>query len=232
MSARTILRLEFSLILFVTATPLMAQNRPGGPAAARRGGAASAATPVLPNDPKLLKLHRQFVREAEQLATDYEQEGDVDRARAVYNEILKLVPAYPRARARLAEIRTREATADKKRFEVRADKGWQDTGVIVKQGKPIRIAASGVWTWKMTRRLGPDGMEIPAEVKDFPLGSLIGIVVTGEKDKKVKPFLIGPGTQFMAKQTGRLLVRMHDPDPGDNEGLLDVDITGTFEGAR
>lgn len=182
----------------------------------------------LPDDPKLLKLHEEFVTKAEKLAKDYEKDEKVEKAVACYEEILRLVPNYPKAVAALTKIRQREATADKKIFEVQADKGWQDSGVTLIQGKPVSIRASGKWIFRMEHELGPDGIPIPEDLREFNLGSLLGLVVDGDP-KDAKPFLVGSGTEFVSEVSGKLLLRMYDGKMEDNAGKMKVEIVGTFE---
>jgi hypothetical protein len=181
----------------------------------------------LPPDPRLLALHREFVQKAEKLAQEYEQKRDFDKAKACYEEILHLVPDYPAAKSALATLIEREFTAEKKVVDVHANRDWQDTGVVVVQGKPVRIKASGTWTLNMSYRLTPAGISIPEELRDFNLGSLIGVIAGGDP-KAIKPFLIGEGTEFVAERTGRLLLRMYDNDVNDNVGKITVEISGSF----
>ena len=68
-------------------------------------------TKPLPNDPELLALHRDFVKSAEKLAVKYEKEKEWSKAKDCYEEILKLVPAYPPARAKVGDLLQMEATA-------------------------------------------------------------------------------------------------------------------------
>jgi hypothetical protein len=216
--------------------PMGNQPRGPGPGNPRRqlprtGGQAEQPgppKPTLPADPKLVELHRQFVIKAEKLAMEYEQEEEYDKARDVCREILKLVPGYPKALQVLERIDKAETTADEKKLEIHANRNWQDTGVQVIQGKPIVIEASGTWTFRMSHVLDSEGMEIPKELRDFKLGSLLGVIVTGNP-KENKPFFIGSGTRFVADQSGRLYMKMHDSDPQDNAGKLDVQIRGTFD---
>ena len=186
--------------------------------------------PPLPSDPRLLTLHREFVKKAEKLAAEYEHSKQPDKALVVYEEILKLVPAYPRARQALDRLHERELTADRRVFDVLANKSWQDTGIKAIPGKPIRITASGAWTFNMSHKLGPEGMEIPPALKNFKLGSLIGVINAEQDDpKKIKPFYIGQSMELTPQQSGPLLVRMHDSDPSDNSGKITLEITGRFE---
>jgi hypothetical protein len=187
--------------------------------------------PPRPTDPKLIELHKDFLSKAEKLADDYERKKQHDKAREVYEAILRLVPSYPRAEEALKKIRDAEATTDKKQVIVLATKGWQDSGIVLQEGKPVIIEAKGTWTFKMSHQLGPDGIEIPKELRDFNLGALIG-VIAGTDPKEAKPFHIGERKEFTAEHTGRLMLRMYDSDPSDNAGQITVQIQSTFVGGK
>ena len=138
----------------------------------------------------------------------------------------------------LKKIRETEATTNKKQMDVSANvttgKGWTDTGVDLVEGKPVIIHAEGKWTFKMSYELGPEGMEIPKELREFNLGSLIGIIVgpDAKELKDAKPFHIGAQKEFTADRSGRLLLRMYDYDPSDNAGKIKVTIQSTFSKAN
>lgn len=227
------------LVLAVAGT-LLAQpggQRPGGERDDRRGrrdrgGDEEPQPPAeqkveLPQDPRLLALHKDFVTKAEKLAVEYERGGELDKAREVYVQILRLVPNYPAAVRKLDEITQREATAERKVVDVAADQGWQPTGIQLQAGKPVRIKATGEWTFRMVHKLSADGMEIPEELRDFKLGALVGMIAGGDP-KDVKPFAIGANYEFTPDRSGQLMLRMYDSDPSDNAGKLSVEITGTF----
>jgi hypothetical protein len=186
----------------------------------------------LPQDKRMLDLYIKFVKDAERLAAEYERDKQPEKAREVYKEILSVVPDYVRAKKKLQEYFEKEATAERKVVEIQANQAWQKTGVKLIPGKPITIQATGTWTFKMSQKLGPGGMVIPKELRNFNLGALVGIVMPegpiNEKNKP-KPFLVGDGTQFVAGGAGHLMLRMYDSDPSDNLGKMKVEIIGTFE---
>jgi hypothetical protein len=194
--------------------------------------------PARPTDPKLIELHKEFLSKASKLAEDYERKKQHDKAREVYEAILRLVPAYPQAEQALSKIRETEATTNKKQIDVAANMtagrgwtaGWTDTQIDLVEGKPVIISAEGKWTFKMSQELGPEGMEIPQELREFKLGALIGIIVSPDAKelKDVKPFHIGAQREFSAERSGRLLVRMYDYDPSDNVGKIKVTVQSTF----
>jgi len=182
---------------------------------------------ALPSDKRLLALHKTFVTEAEKLAGEYERDRDWDKAKDVYNEILKLVPQYTTAQEKLNAIKLREATANTESMEVSAKKDWQYAGIILQEGKPITIRAQGKWTFVLEAETSPEGIAIPKELQEFKLGSLIGYIDTGDA-KNDKPFEIGAETSFIAKQTGKLYLRMYDSNPNDNNGSVKVEFAGSF----
>lgn len=187
----------------------------------------AAKTRPLPDDKRLLALHLDFVKRAEQLAKEYESDKDWGKARAVYEEILKLVPQYPPAQSRLAQIIEREASAKTVTVTIKANEAWQDTGIDLIAGKPIAIVASGTWVFHLKVDTSAEGLSIPKELRDFNPGSLIGLIPEQEAGK-AKPFQVGSGKQFLAERSGRLFLRMYDTDPSDNSGQLKVEIRGTF----
>lgn len=223
-----------ALILMACAEPLAAQQQPrqprnnGGQGGNQAGGNRKPQV-ELPDDPKLLEIHKNFVLAAEKLAGDYERGGQIDKARNCYTEILRLVPTYTPAEDKLAKIKEKEATADKKLIDVYANKGWQDTGIQVLAGRPISFHSTGQWTFKMTYNLQADGLEIPKELRDFPLGAMIGLIADSTDDKDAKPFLVGTNKSFDAPKSGRLFLRIYDSDPEDNTGRIGVVVEGTFK---
>ncbi|HWB08427.1 MAG TPA: hypothetical protein VG826_04355 [Pirellulales bacterium] len=194
-----------------------------------QGSDAAKSEPELAADPRLKKLQVDFVIEAARLAKEYERKRDIEGARGCYEQILRLVPHHPEAEKALERIHGEELTAEKKKLQVKATDGWQDTGVNVIANRPIQIRADGTWTFRMEYVLDADGMEIPEELKDFNLGCLVGKIVTGGNADENKPFQVGKEQTFTPEAAGRLFLRMYDHDPSDNKGYLSVEITGTFE---
>lgn len=211
--------------------PMPPGGFPGGRGFGRgrnRGQQQPQEEAKMPTDPRLLAIHKEFVSKAEKLAGDYEKAKELDKARTCYEEILKLVPKYPPAVEALQKLRDKEFSAEKKSVDIYANKGLQDTGIDLVAGKPVRIEVTGSWTFVMNETLGPDGMEIPENLRNFNLGALFGVVETGNKDD-AKPFLIGSQYEFTAEKSGRLMLGMWDSKHSDNAGKLDVTIRGTFD---
>lgn len=230
MRRRVTLMLVFGLLVALTVT--QAQERrnqgQGNRRNAQQQEEGEEEAPPLPTDQRLLALHRTFITQAERLALEYERDQDIDKAKTVYQEILKLVPQYEPAQVKLEAIRQLEANAARKTFEVKADRPWQDTGVTVIAGKPITIRAAGAWTFTFTAELTAEGITIPEELKEYNLGSLVGYIDTGNPETS-QPFVLGPEKAWIPEHSGRLYVQMYDNDPRDNKGSLQMEFIGSFE---
>ncbi len=182
----------------------------------------------LPTDKRLLALHVDFVKKAMALAEEYKRKKEVDKAIDCYEEIVKLVPSYTDAHQQLGVLRRNELSAQTTEFEVRADKGWQSTGITLIPGKPISIRATGAWTFSFTQKLGPDGIPIPEELRDYNLGCLVGMIDTGDP-KDALPFVVGAQKSFVAEKTGKLYLRMYNSRLNDSTGSLKVQFLGRYK---
>lgn len=187
--------------------------------------------PQLPSDPQLLSLHKEFVAKAEKLAMEYERKKELDKAREVYESLVRLVPKYGSAEQGLNRILTNQRQQDRRLTDVEADQPWQDTGVTLREGMPVHIEVKG--SWKVVYETGPEGIEIPEELRQrdgrIKLGTLIGVIANSPSAlTEEKPFVIEQNMNFHAKKTGRLYMRMFDVDPTDNQGKLYVLIQSTF----
>jgi hypothetical protein len=195
--------------------------------------------------PKGKELDRQhddiikdFVTRTHKLALQYQQAGAYNKAKDSLELILKVSPDDQQAQSLLEKLHKQELGENKKVFKVMANQGWQKTGVQVVEGKPVAIEAKGDWVFVMRRTVAPDGIDVPEDMKRFPLGSLIGVIAGDEpapkkdsKDKRERelnrPFLIGSQKVFdHAPATGMLLLKIHDSDESDNQGQLTVTISG------
>jgi hypothetical protein len=209
-------------------------QRPGGNGNGNGNGQPQppAAAP-LPNDDRLMALHRRFVQDAEKLAAEYEQKKQLDKAAAVYREMLKLVPAYKSAQESLNKIETIEANTNQISVSIEAKDWWQDTGIRLIEGKPIKMAAQGTWNLKLQHDLGPEGIDMEKLPKGCNLGELIGVIVQpGDDPKKMKPFAIGSKHSMVADRAGALWVAMCDFDHKDNSGHIVLTCVGRFEVAK
>lgn len=181
----------------------------------------------LPPDPRLVELHREFVTKAEKLGDEYARKKDWEKARIVFGEVLKLVPNYKPAVEKLKVINGELSNANKKVVVIEAKDGWQDTGIDLEEGSPVAFRVEG--EWMLVHVSDANGLEIPREIRDFKLGSLIGVIAkSATPDKDMRPFTIGTQKQMSAPESGRLLLKMHDVVNDDNRGTVRVEISGNF----
>jgi hypothetical protein len=75
-----------------------------------------------------------------------------------------------------------------------------------------------------------DGLEIPREVQDYRLGSLIGVISDSPMPgANAKPFTIGKSSELTAPEGGKLFLKMHAKDNEACRGTMDVEISGNFK---
>lgn len=224
--------------MLMVCLPASAQSSSARRAAARqqqqmqqRMREIAESQPEFPSDPQLMNLHREFISKAEKLAAEYENKKQYDKAREVYESLVRLVPKYGKAETALSRVLGSQARQDSKKALVMANKQWQDTGVNLVKDMPVHIDVTG--TWKVVYETGPKGIEIPADMRPrdsrIKLGTLIAVIVTKPSElTEERPFILSDGQDFVARKTGRLFLRMFDVDPSDNEGRLLVNIQSTF----
>jgi hypothetical protein len=120
-----------------------------------------------------------------------------------------------------------------KEISVRADLGWQTTGVIVPQGTRLRIRSAG--SVQLDDQPQP-WISHPAGVtlkyhRGQPIGQLQATILPPQSSKEVvttplEVFPIGEEAEFVASETGWLLLRVADnpSDLDNNEGSFLAEI--------
>jgi hypothetical protein len=99
---------------------------------------------------------------------------------------------------------------------------WTSTGLIVKRGDRIRIAATGSVTIDPVsgRTAGPEGVSEMSDPKklmpDQPTGALIGVIGADNDDF----IFIGRSTEFTATRDGLLFLSVNEGSLGDNTGTF------------
>jgi hypothetical protein len=223
------------VVLLAACLSLLGQERGKGPInKGKRPPPETEAPPSrpLPDDKRLLAIHLEFVKSAEKLGKEYEGAKDWGKARAVYEEILKLVPQYKPAAERLSAMREYEANAQTATLQIKATEGWQDTGIDLLPGKQVTITASGSWTFHLELKTNAEGLTIPKELRDFNPGCLVGMIPDPSDPENNKPFVVGANKRLELERGGRLFLQMYDTDLRDNDGALKVEVRGTFKGGK
>ncbi|MEM1305757.1 MAG: hypothetical protein AAGG46_12720, partial [Planctomycetota bacterium] len=123
---------------------------------------------------------------------------------------------------------SRPLDAQKVTVTVRADRGWQPTGVTVKQGARLRFAPAGRFT--VSRE--PDGTPWPCEANGVTLryhaGRPLGLLLAAIGPRGLtSPVAIGGGDELVTETAGPLLLRLNDSpaELQENDGEVRVTIS-------
>jgi len=123
----------------------------------------------------------------------------------------------------------------KRQREVRADRGWQSSGILLAAGKTYRVRANGQFQIAVE-----DGAAWPCEAGGvtieyyggLPLGKLLGAVVPLDDAARpteagfAAPVEIGLECEFAPQTSGTLYLRVNDSAAklGDNRGRLTIEV--------
>ncbi|MDB5391640.1 MAG: hypothetical protein JWM11_7286 [Planctomycetaceae bacterium] len=226
--------------LILTITPAWGQERKSKPAGKTSKTKKAGNTSAL--DVKANEIQSGFIKNAEDLANDYYEAGDYDKARILLKSIQALEPEHPNLDQKLKRLDEESLISNEVDLDVNSHDGWEAAGIIVTEGKPIRIKADGSFKLAISGTLGPAGLPLgnPLEFAgDLPVGALIGVVMNSdttpkddkekEKDKKKdRPFFIGEGCDYTPLRTGPLLLRINAPE-NKNSGKIKVQISGNLK---
>jgi hypothetical protein len=122
------------------------------------------------------------------------------------------------------------------RIEIRADRGWQSTRVLVAKGRRYELVASGQFT--LAEKPKPWVSEADGITFRYhnarPLGQLLSTIrPTKATDNEREPMLdvrpLGNTSSFEAPRTGTLYLRLneHPGELADNRGSVTVEIRET-----
>jgi hypothetical protein len=102
---------------------------------------------------------------------------------------------------------------------IHADRGWQPSRLLVRQGERYAFTAEGTWS------LTADGQPLSAAGGKSDQGRLVGAVF--DDYALTEAFPLGASGQFTAARDGKLVLRCQDRwhDLADNKGTLTVRIS-------
>lgn len=219
--------------LFSPLTGAWGQDKSKSKASKKKG-----TTSVL--DVKANEIQGNFIKSAEELANEYYELKEYDRARMLLKSIQALDPQRANLDGKLKRLDEDMINSNATEVEVNSAKPWESSAVLVSAGKPIRIKAEGPYKFVMNAQFGPAGVVAgktpsPQElVGELPLGALIGVIIPAERPqdgkaddkKREKPFLIGDGCDYTSTKDGILYLRINAPPENKNTGKLKVEISG------
>lgn len=183
-------------------------------------------------DVRAQKLQSDFSRDSFSLARDYENAGDLEKARQVYIVLSRLNPQAKDVRERIKRIDEALLSANAFEVEVDTSTGWGVPLARVTKGKAIQIQGGGTYRFQANLQVGPAGFSVADPVKrdlagDVRCGALMGLVVA--KGKPGKPFAIGSSRKFTPKNDGLLYLRVNVPAGSKCTGRLTVRLGGNVK---
>ena len=189
----------------------------------------SSAPPIKVIDVRAEKAIDAFVREAAEVARDYEDAGQLDKAKHMYESIVTFNPSTPGLKEKIKELDEQLLQANEIEIEIDTSRSWSGSQVLVFKGKPIRIQATGTYKFNATADLDAEGFPDKDPVKDelaadVTVGALMGLMAT--KEKPGKPFEIGAQRDFTPNEDGTLFLKVNVPPGSRCSGKLQVRISG------
>lgn len=213
---------------------------------------AQSSRRTAPPSTKLLdqeaeKAESAYLNSLADLASKYEEAGDVARSSEMLKAILKLKPDAELVKNKLKQLEEAVFQENVHKLEIEAGAGWVPAGVLVGKGRPIRIEADGVYRITLSDSLGPDGFPNSDPLRDMaegiPAGGLMAMVgktpgtpqPRGNRqgnDQSPKIVYIGTQSEFSPPEGGPLYLRINVPRTANCTGRVKVQISGNFAISR
>jgi hypothetical protein len=112
----------------------------------------------------------------------------------------------------------RHPKAGSVRSRIAANRGWQPSGALVRQGETYDYSTSGVW------QIGPDQQDLTPDGLADGGGRLEGVLL--HQFELGEPFALSAGGTFTPASDGKLFLRCRDAwnELADNSGIVAVTI--------
>jgi len=219
---------EFCLLNSPAAGPVQAQEKSKS---SKKAGKATRNKPIANTksiDVRADQVQSAFVKDSEELASQYMDAGHLDKARAVLSSVLAMNPNLPGIQKKIEQIDETLLNANDIEFDVNPSHGWETTGASVVENRAVRFHVEGSYRFDVGASIGPAGFPDKDPIKDvvggIPCGAVMGVVIVNGKPGK--PFLIGEGVDYTPKESGVLAVRVNAPAGNKNTGKLKVTASG------
>ena len=181
-------------------------------------------------DLRTRKAIQVFIKDGMEIAIEYEKNGDLQKAKNMYEQIQRLDNRITGVDAKIEFLDQQLVAANQQVHMLDTSKGWVSIGMAYK-GRKFRVLTAGTYT--MTLKQEPNAMGFEnGDVKkngmdpEFPLGSLIGAYYTGKKPGK--PFLIGKEHTLVPEKDGILYLKVNVPPVIACEGIINIGTSGWF----
>lgn len=189
------------------------------------------------------QLEQEFLQNLVELATGYEEAGELEKAKETFRTVLTLDPENEQVQARIEELDNRVFEENQTTVDVDVTEGWVNTGILVTKDRPIRIEAQGSYRFIVNDELGPTGFptgDPSTQIIDgIPAGTLMGVVFPtsrpqgqGGEVEQPRPFLIGASREYTPADDGILYLRVNLPAGHRCVGKLVAAFSGNIAPAQ
>jgi hypothetical protein len=188
-------------------------------------------------DMQAQQLQQEFLQNLVELATGYEEAGEIEKAKETFRTVLTLDPENAQVQAKIEELDNRVFEENQTSVDVDVTAGWVNSGIRVTKDRPIRIEAQGSYRFSVIEELGPTGFPTgdPSTqmIEGIPAGTLMGVVFPlnrpqGQGDNQPQPFFIGASREYTPTEDGILWLRVNLPANHRCVGKLEAAFSGNI----
>ncbi|HBN75085.1 MAG TPA: hypothetical protein DD473_04560 [Planctomycetaceae bacterium] len=180
-------------------------------------------------DQQAEQAHQDFLETSADLAREYEDLGELEKAKGILQQMLKLAPDLKQVKDKIDSLEEARIAGNEAILEVDASQSWIPANVGVTKGNTIRFESNGEFRMLVNQTVGPDGVASKDVKTDLaagvPLGALMGLIVDA-KGKSSDPFSIGKSGEMKSPQNGQLFVRVNVPPQSKCIGKIKLRVTG------
>jgi len=176
------------------------------------------------------KAIQAFVAEAMELAIEYENNGDVEKARMMYQQIYRLDKRQQQLPAKIKFLENSLLDKNQIVHKLNTSIGWTPIGNVYAD-RSFKIITAGTFTMTPSGEFSASGTP-KGDVKkngmdnEMPLGALIGVYFRDKKPSQ--PFLVGGGKLLTPEKDGVLYLKINAPPGMKCEGVISVGTSGWF----
>jgi hypothetical protein len=165
-----------------------------------------------------------------ELAIEYEINGDVEKARLMYQQIYRLDKRQQQLPAKIKFLENSLLDKNQVVHKLNTSIGWTPIGNVYAD-RSFKIITAGTFTMTPSGEFSASGMP-NGDVKkngmdhDMPLGALIGVYFRDKKPSQ--PFLVGGGKLLTPEKDGVLYLKINAPPGMKCDGFISVGTSGWF----
>ena len=191
-----------------------------------QGDSATRAIDVRSN-----KAIQAFVAEALELAIEYENNGDVEKARMMYQQIFRLDKRQQQLPAKIKFLENSLLDKNQVIHKLNTAIGWTPIGNVYAD-RSFKIVTAGTFTMMPSVEFSAQGISKGDVKKDgmddeMPLGALIGVYFRDKKPSQA--FLVGGGKLLTPEKDGVLYLKINAPPGMKCDGIISIGTSGWFD---